>query len=81
LGWCEGNAVKYITRHKSKAGRQDIEKAIHYLQLLIEWEYPDAPPDTPSRDGPSRAPVPRAAADQCGLYRDQLRSCPSCEDD
>jgi hypothetical protein len=43
LGWCEGNAVKYISRHKSKNGRQDIEKAIHYLQLLIEWEYHDAP--------------------------------------
>ena len=39
LGWCEGNAVKYLTRHKDKNGRQDIEKAIHYLQLLLEWEY------------------------------------------
>lgn len=39
LGWCEGNAIKYVCRHKSKNGRQDIEKAIHYLQLLLEWEY------------------------------------------
>ena len=43
LGWCEGNAIKYVSRHRSKNGRQDIEKAIHYLQLLLEWEYPDAP--------------------------------------
>lgn len=39
LGWCEGNAVKYITRHARKNGRQDIEKAIHYLELLLEWQY------------------------------------------
>lgn len=41
LGWCEGNAIKYVCRHKNKNGRQDIEKAIHYLQLLLEWEYPN----------------------------------------
>lgn len=39
LGWHEGNAVKYITRHRIKGGRQDIEKAIHYLELLLEAEY------------------------------------------
>lgn len=40
LGWCEGNAVKYITRHRLKnQGKQDIEKAIHYLELLLELEY------------------------------------------
>ena len=41
LGWCEGNAVKYISRHQFKNGRQDLEKAIHYLYLLIEREYPE----------------------------------------
>ena len=39
LGWCEGNAVKYICRHHIKGGAQDIDKAIHYLQLLKEIEY------------------------------------------
>lgn len=39
LGWYEGNAVKYITRHGVKGGRKDIEKAIHYLELLLEAEY------------------------------------------
>src|SRR5690348_7311517 len=33
LGWYEGNAVKYIVRHRIKGGKQDIEKAIHYLEL------------------------------------------------
>lgn len=39
LGWCEGNAVKYITRYTLKGGITDIDKAIHYLQLLKEWTY------------------------------------------
>ena len=39
LDWLQGNAIKYICRHKTKGGRQDIEKAIHYLELLMEWEY------------------------------------------
>jgi hypothetical protein len=40
LGFCEASVVKYVTRHKSKNGRQDIEKAIHFLNLLLEIEYP-----------------------------------------
>ena len=40
LGWYEGNIVKYITRHSIKGGRQDIEKVIHYAELLLEEEYP-----------------------------------------
>jgi len=39
LGWCEGNAVKYICRHHLKGGSADIDKAIHYLELLKEWSY------------------------------------------
>jgi len=40
LPYCEANVVKYVTRHREKNGREDIEKAIHYLQLLLEIEYP-----------------------------------------
>lgn len=39
LNFCEGNAVKYVCRHAQKNGRQDIEKAIHYLELLLEIDY------------------------------------------
>jgi hypothetical protein len=39
LNWCEGNAIKYITRHSLKGGEVDLQKAIHYLQLLIEVKY------------------------------------------
>lgn len=36
----EANAIKYICRHKDKNGKQDIEKAIHYLEMILE-DYPD----------------------------------------
>lgn len=39
LNWFEGNAVKYICRHRFKNGEQDLDKAIHYLELLKEEEY------------------------------------------
>jgi len=38
LDWCEANAVKYITRWKDKNGVEDLRKAIHYLELLIQRE-------------------------------------------
>lgn len=39
IPFIEGNAIKYICRHRSKHGRKDVEKAIHYLQILLETEY------------------------------------------
>jgi len=41
LSWCEGNIVKYITRHSAKGGKQDVQKVIHYAQLLLDLEYDD----------------------------------------
>lgn len=43
LEFAEGNAIKYICRHKNKGGKEDIEKAIHYLHMIIERDYPDTP--------------------------------------
>ncbi|NBX51687.1 DUF3310 domain-containing protein [bacterium] len=39
LDYFQGNIVKYITRHKTKNGAEDIKKAIHYCQLILELEY------------------------------------------
>ena len=39
LPYAEGNAIKYICRHKNKGKKKDIEKAIHYLQMIIERDY------------------------------------------
>jgi hypothetical protein len=38
LGFCEGNVVKYVTRWKDKNGIKDLEKAKHYIELLIELQ-------------------------------------------
>lgn len=39
LGFIEGCIVKYITRHKNKGGVEDIDKIIHYCELLKELTY------------------------------------------
>lgn len=39
IPYMEGNVVKYITRHRSKGGAEDIRKAIHYCQLILQMEY------------------------------------------
>jgi len=36
IPYFEANVIKYVTRHKSKGGKQDIEKAIHYLELILD---------------------------------------------
>jgi len=38
LGYFEGNVVKYISRWRKKGGVADLEKAKHYVELLIEME-------------------------------------------
>ena len=38
LGFFEGNIVKYVSRWKDKAGVEDLKKARHYLDKLIETE-------------------------------------------
>ena len=41
LSFLEGNVIKYVTRHRHKNKAADIQKAIHYLQLILHFEYPD----------------------------------------
>lgn len=36
VGWAEGCAISYLTRWKNKGGVQDLHKAIHTIQLLID---------------------------------------------
>jgi hypothetical protein len=40
LPYLESCVVRYITRHGKKNRRQDIEKAIHCLEMLLDLEYP-----------------------------------------
>ena len=39
LLFAEGNAIKYICRHAHKGGKQDLEKAKHYIDMIIERDY------------------------------------------
>ncbi len=42
LDYFEGNVVKYITRHRRKGdGKTDVEKAIHYAQMILDLYYND----------------------------------------
>lgn len=36
MGFLEGNIIKYVSRHKEKHGVEDLKKARHYLDKLIE---------------------------------------------
>lgn len=38
IGYIEGCVIKYVTRWRKKGGIQDIDKAIHYLELLKQLE-------------------------------------------
>ena len=38
LSYLQGNVIKYVTRYKDKNGLQDLEKAKHYIDMLIELE-------------------------------------------
>ena len=40
LEYCAANVIKYVCRHDKKGGVQDLDKAIHYIQLLKEHTYP-----------------------------------------
>ena len=39
LLFAEGNAIKYICRHSMKGKEEDIKKAIHYLEMILERDY------------------------------------------
>lgn len=40
IPYLEGNVIKYVTRHKSKNGLEDLKKAKHYIEKIME-QYED----------------------------------------
>jgi len=38
IGFCEGCVIKYVSRWRSKGGVEDLKKARHFIDLLIELE-------------------------------------------
>ncbi len=39
LEWEVANVVKYVSRYRAKNGLEDLQKAIKYIELLIDREY------------------------------------------
>ena len=37
----EGCVIKYILRHRSKGKKEDLKKAIHFIEMIIERDYSD----------------------------------------
>ena len=35
----EGSVIKYVIRHQDKGGKQDLEKAKHMIDMIIERDY------------------------------------------
>lgn len=46
LGYLEGNVIKYVSRWRQKGGVEDLRKAKHYIEKLIEVESGQAAPET-----------------------------------
>ena len=41
LPFAEGNVIKYISRHQYKGGKEDLLKAMHFIEMIIERDYKD----------------------------------------
>jgi hypothetical protein len=65
IPYVEGNIVKYVCRWRDKGGLQDLEKARHYIDLLIEMEVGDL--------SLSREPSPRVNAALNRIVEQQAR--------
>lgn len=39
IDFLEANVIKYVCRHESKNREQDIRKAIHYCELILQLKY------------------------------------------
>ena len=53
LPFIEGAIIKYVCRHKAKNGRQDLEKARHFIDMLLELEYPEEEKQQEKKPHPS----------------------------
>ena len=43
LPFAEGNAIKYLCRHKQKNQKEDLLKAKDYIDMAIDRDYPEKP--------------------------------------
>ena len=50
----EGCAIKYIIRHRDKGKKQDLLKAIHFIEMIIERDYKEI--EKPKENLPKEKP-------------------------
>ncbi len=48
IPFIEGNIIKYVIRHEDKNGVQDLLKAKHYIDLLINLKYNESKKEQPN---------------------------------
>ena len=48
IGFCKGNALKYLSRHREKGGLSDLEKSAWYSRYMVEYLKADA--EKPNKD-------------------------------
>lgn len=51
LSFIEGCVIKYISRHRNKNGLDDLLKAKHFIDLLIDLEYAPKKAAQPATEG------------------------------
>jgi len=51
IPFAEGSVIKYVTRWRDKGGVEDLKKARHFLDLLIELEAKAAQQSDPPAPG------------------------------
>ena len=50
LDYFQGNVVKYVSRYKDKNGLEDLKKARHYIDKIIENDYTRTVPCPPQKE-------------------------------
>ena len=38
LSYLQGSVIKYVTRYQDKNGIEDLQKAIHFIKMMIQEE-------------------------------------------
>lgn len=64
IGFCEATAIKYLCRWRKKGGIQDLKKAKHFIDVLIELE--------------TREPAIKPYTDFEGTSKFQVKDGPYC---
>lgn len=59
IPFAEGSVIKYVTRWRDKGGIKDLEKAKHFIEMLIELEQKANPAIVVTKVAPSVVTPPR----------------------